>query len=323
LESETLSKNGKVVVARELLPAGADLLTERFEVARGGLDVTRPRLLDLAPGADALVADLTVSVDDELLDACGEGLRIVANFAVGYDNVDLEACRGRGVAVTNTPDVLTNATAELAVTLTLAAARRLTDAERAVREGRWTGWAPGDFRGIELTGATVGIVGLGRIGARYGELLRGFGNRILYTARSPKPEGDALGAERVELHELLEASDVVSLHAPGGPETHHMIGREELDLIGPKGVLVNSARGTLVDTEALIAALAEGRLGAAGLDVFEGEPEAPAALLSAPRLTLAPHMGSATFAARDGMARMVAEDVIAVLEGREPAHRVA
>ena len=279
--------------------------------------------MELAPGANALVTDLTVPVDDELLDACGDGLRIVANFAVGYDNVDLDACRQRGIAVTNTPDALTNATAELAVTLTLAAARRLTDAERAVREGRWTGWAPGDFRGIELTGATVGIVGLGRIGSRYGELLRGFSARLLYTARSPKPEGDALGAERVELGDLLEAADVVSLHAPGGPETHHLIGSAELDLIGPAGVLVNTARGTLVDTAALITALQEGRLGAAGLDVFEGEPETPPALLAAPRLTLAPHMGSATFTARDAMARMVAEDVIAVLEGREPAHRVA
>jgi lactate dehydrogenase-like 2-hydroxyacid dehydrogenase len=146
---------------------------------------------------------------------------------------------------------------------------------------------------------------------------------LLYASRSPKPEGGALGAERVELQELLEAADVVSLHAPGTPETHHMIGREALDLIGPSGVLVNTARGTLVDTEALIAALEEGRLGAAGLDVFEGEPEATPALLAAPRLTLAPHMGSATFAARDGMARLVAENVIAALEGGEPPNRVA
>ena len=312
-----------VVIARELLPAGEDSLAERYEIRRGGLDVTRSRLLDIASGAHALVADLTVPVDDELLDACGEELRVVANFAVGYDNVDLEACGRRGVAVTNTPDVLTNATAELAVTLTLAAARRLTDAERTVREGRWTGWAPGDFRGIELSGATVGIVGLGRIGTRYAELLRGFNPRLLYTSRSPKPEGERLGAERAELHELLKAADVVSLHAPGSPETDHMIGRDELDLIGPRGLLVNTARGTLVDTEELIAALEEDRLGAAGLDVFEGEPEASAALLAAPRLTLAPHMGSATFSARDGMARTVAENVIAVLEDREPPNRVA
>ena len=213
-------------------PRAIDLLADRFEVRRGGLDATQGQLLELAPGADALVTDLTVPVDDEVLDACGDGLRIVANFAVGYDNVDLEACRRREIAVTNTPDALTNATAELAVTLTLAAARRLTDAERTVREGRWTGWAPGDFRGIELSGATVGIVGLGRIGSRYGELLRGFSARLLYTSRSPKPEGDALGAERVELGDLLEAADVVSLHAPGSPETHHMIGSDELDLIG-------------------------------------------------------------------------------------------
>ena len=318
-----MSNKATVVIARELLPAGADLLADRHEVRTGGLDVTRSQLLDLVPGADALVADLTVPVDEELLDACGDRLRVVANFAVGYDNVSLEACRRRGVAVTNTPDVLTNATAELAVTLTLAAARRLSDAERTVREGTWSGWAPGDYRGIELSGATVGIVGLGRIGGRYAELLRGFGVSLLYTSRSPKPEGQALGAERVDLPELLQRSDVVSLHAPGSPETHHMIGRSELDLIGAAGVLVNTARGTLVDTGALVAALGEGSLGAAGLDVFEGEPQAPAELLAAPRLTLAPHMGSATYTARDAMARTVAENVIAVLEDREPPNRVA
>ena len=323
MEGEILSNTTTVAVARELLPAGADLLSGRYDVKSGGLTAERPGLLDLVPGAHALVADLTVPVDEELLDACGDTLRVVANFAVGYDNVDLEACRRRGIVVTNTPDVLTNATAELAVTLTLAAARRLSDAERTVREGSWSGWAPGDYRGIELSGATVGIVGLGRIGLRCAELLRGFGVRLLYTSRSAKPEGEALGAERVELPGLLEAADVVSLHAPGSPETRHLIASEELDLIGPAGVLVNTARGTLVDTAALVAALEEGRLGAAGLDVFEGEPEAPPELLAAPRLTLAPHMGSATYPARDAMARTVAENVIAVLEGGEPPNRVA
>lgn len=311
-----------VIVARELLPAGAELLESRFRVRSGGLDADGSELMRLAPGADALVTDLTVPVSEELLDVCGDDLKVVANFAVGFDNVDLDACRRRGVTVTNTPGALTNATAELAMTLTLAAARRLTDAERDLREGRWHGWAPADFRGIELSEATVGVVGLGRIGTRYAELLRGFGARLLYASRSPKPHAEELGAERSSLEELLQAADVVSLHAPGTPETQRMIGCDELDAIGPRGVLVNTARGGLIDTDALVAALEEGTLGAAGLDVYEGEPEVPAALREAPRATLSPHIGSATFAARDAMALMVAEDVIAVLEGREPAHRV-
>jgi glyoxylate reductase len=247
----------------------------------------------------------------------------VANFAVGYDNVDLDACRDRGVAVTNTPDVLTNATAELALALTLAAARLLGEAERDLREGRWLGWDPAAYRGVELSGATVGVVGLGRIGSRYAELLGGFGIELLYVARSPKPVAESqLGAERVQLQELLKRSDIVSLHAPASPETRHLIDEEALRLMGERAVLVNTARGSLVDLAALAAALREGRLGAAGLDVYEDEPRVPPEVLAAPRTVLVPHIGSATVKARDAMARTVAENVIAVLDGREPPNRV-
>ena len=313
-----------VVICRLLLPVGEELLGERFKIRSGGLEADRDRILELAPGAAALIADPSVPVDDELLDACGEQLRVVSNFAVGYDNVDLDACRRRGVTVTNTPDVLTEATAELALALTLAAARRMSDAERDLREGRWRGWDPAAYRGLELRGATVGVVGLGRIGGRYAELVRALGAEVIYTARSPKPEAEAaLGARRVELPALLEAADVVSLHAPASPETRHMIAAEELALIGPKGILVNTARGTLVDSDALAAALREGTVGAAGLDVYEGEPAVPAELLAAPRAVLLPHIGSATVRSRDAMARLAAENAIAVLEGREPKSRVA
>jgi len=312
-----------VVVARVLLPAGLEPLKERFEIREGGLDSTRERVLELAPGASALVPDPSVAVDAELLDACGETLRVVANFAVGYDNVDLDACRERGVAVTNTPGVLTEATAELALALTLAAARRLSDAERDLRAGHWGGWDPAAYRGIEIDGSTVGVVGVGRIGHRYARLVRGLGAQLVYTNPSPKPEAESeLGARRLELDELLEASDVVSLHAPAKPETRGLIGARELDLIGPDGVLVNTSRGPLVDSEAVAAALEAGRLGAAGLDVYDGEPKVPESLLRAPRTVLLPHIGSATIPARDGMARAVADNVIAVLEGREPPSRV-
>jgi glyoxylate reductase len=312
-----------VVVARVLLPAGLEPLRERYEVREGGLDATRDRILEMAPGATAFVADPSVRVDRGLLDACGDRLRVVANFAVGYDNVDLEACRERGVAVTNTPDVLTEATAELALALTLAAARRMSDAERDLRAGRWRGWDPAAYRGIEVAGSTIGVVGLGRIGHRYARLAHGLGAKIVYAGPSPKPEAESeLGARRLELDELLETSDVVSLHAPAVPETRGLIGTRELELIGSGGVLVNTARGPLVDIEAVAAALESGTLGAAGLDVYDGEPNVPESLLRAPRCVLLPHIGSATVPARDGMARAVADNVIAVLEGRDPPSRV-
>ena len=313
-----------MVVARVLLPAGLDPLRERFEVREGGLDATREKLFEIAPGASALVADPSVSVDAELLDACGEGLELVANFAVGYDNVDLAACRERGVIVTNTPDVLTEATAELALALTLAAARRMSDAERDLRAARWGGWDPAAYRGIEIWGSTVGVIGMGRIGHRYARLAHGIGAEIVYSGPSPKPEAEReLGARHLMVEELLAASDVVSVHAPASDQTRRMIGARQLELIGPQGVLVNTSRGPLVDSDALADALESGALGAAGLDVYESEPEVPARLLAAPRCVLLPHIGSATVTSRDGMARAVADNVIAVLEGREPPSRVA
>jgi glyoxylate reductase len=313
-----------VVIARVLLPAGRDRLEERFELREGGLDATREEVLAMVPGAAALVADPSIPVDGELLDAAGENLRVVSNFAVGHDNVDLDACRERGVIVTNTPDVLTEATAELAMALTFAAARRMSDAERDLRAGKWRGWDPGAYRGIEIRGSTVGVVGLGRIGARYAGLAHGLGANVVYTSQSPKPRAESeLGATRLPLDELLERSDVVSVHAPATPETKGLIGAAQIELIGPEGVLVNTSRGPLVDSEAVAAALEAGTLGAAGLDVYEREPEVSPRLLAAPRAVLLPHIGSATIPSRDGMASAVADNVIAVLEGREPASRVA
>jgi glyoxylate reductase len=312
-----------VVIARTLLPAGRDRLADHYELREGGLDATREDVLEMVPGASALVADPSVPVDAEVLDACGEQLRVVANFAVGTDNVDLAACRERDVVVTNTPDVLTEATAELAMALTLAAARRMSDAERDLRAGRWRGWDPAAYRGIEIRGSTVGVVGMGRIGARYGRLAHGLGAQLVYASRSPKPDAESeLDARRLELRNLLKASDVVSIHAPSTPETRGLIGPAELELIGPEGVLVNTSRGPLVDSEAVADALESGALGAAGLDVYENEPEVNPRLLEAPRAVLLPHIGSATIPSRDGMANAVADNVIAVLEGGEPPGRV-
>jgi glyoxylate reductase len=296
------------------------MLAGRFEVDEGDLTVDLDVLRRRSVGAAALVADPTVPVDAALLDAAGPALRIVANFAVGYDNVDLEECRGRGVAVTNTPEVLTNATAELAVTLMLAAARRVGEAERVVRRGRWTGWDPGGHLGRELAGATVGIVGLGRIGTRVAELIQGFGCELLYTAGRIRPETiwteARLGVKRVDLGELVERSDFVTLHAPLTPETDHLVDAALLARFKAGSVLVNTSRGGLVDTAALAVALRDGPLAAAGLDVYEHEPQVEPELLELENVVLLPHIGSATAKARDGMARLVADNVIAVLEGR-------
>ena len=312
-----------VVVARVLLPAGLERIRERYEVREGGLDATRDDLLSMVGGASAIVPDPSILIDAGVLEAAGDRLKVIANFAVGYDNIDLDACRERGIVVTNTPDVLTEATAELAMALTFAAARRMSDAERDLRAGGWRGWDPAADLGIEIAGATVGVVGLGRIGTRYAQLAHGIGAEILYTSQSPKTEAEReLGARRRDLSELLEASDVVSIHAPSTPETRGLIGAAELELIGPQGVLVNTSRGPLVDSEAVAAALQRGTLGAAGLDVYENEPEVSPRLLDAPRAVLLPHIGSATVRARDGMATKVADNVIAVLEGEEPPSRV-
>jgi len=311
-----------VVVARRLPAAGRELLADRFELDEGELGLDREELVRRVRGAVAIVADPTVPVDGELLDAAGQALRIVANFAVGYDNVDLGACRKRGVVVTNTPDVLTNATAELAVTLMLAAARRIGEAERVVRAGRWAGWDPSGLLGRELSGATVGIVGLGRIGTRVAELIQGFGPTLLYTTRTARSETiwteGRLGLGRVGLDELVARSDFVTLHVPLGPETHHLVDRERLARFKAGAVLVNTSRGAIVDTAALAAALRDGRLAAAGLDVYEHEPGVDPAFLELDNVVLLPHVGSATATARDAMARLVAENVIAVLEGRPP-----
>jgi glyoxylate reductase len=296
-----------VVLARGLPAAGLALLTERFDVEQG---------LDHAPGAAAIVTDPSVPVDAEFLDFAGRSLKVVSNFGVGYDNFDLEALRARGLRATNTPDVLTNATAELAVALMLAAGRRIVEADALVRGGRWTGGGEEKLLGRELSGATVGLIGFGRIGRRVAELLRGFGARILYTSRHEAPA--SLGDERGELGDVLARSDFVSVHVALTPETRHLVGVDELARMGDGAVFVNTSRGAVVDTKALIEGLRAGRPAAAGLDVYEDEPQVPVDLRELPNTVLLPHVGSATASTRDAMARLCAENVIAVVEGREP-----
>jgi glyoxylate reductase len=310
---------GKVIVARTLPAAGLDKLTERFDVEVGGLPLDRDWLHAHAPGASAIVADPTVPVDGELLDRAGASLKVVANFAVGFDNIDTDAVRARGLRATNTPNVLTNATAELAVALMQAAGRRVVETDRILRRGEWDGWEPEQFLGRELSGATVGLVGFGRIGQRVAELLTGFGCRLVFTDTHAREEmASWYAAKRMQLDELLAVSDFVSLHVNLTPETTHMINAATLARCKPGAILVNTCRGGVVDTAALVEALKNGPLAAAGLDVYEHEPAVPEALAELPNTVLVPHIGSATRATRDAMAALCADNVIAVLSGEEP-----
>ncbi len=277
----------------------------------------RERWLAELPGADALVPLVSDRIDDAVL-AAGPGLRVVANYGVGLDNVDVAAASARGIAVTNTPDVLTEATADLTFALILAAARRLGEGERLVRTGAWQGWAPELLLGADVWGRTLGIVGLGRIGRAVARRALGFSMRVLHAG------GDRcdLPITAVPLPELLGASDVVSLHCPLTATTRGVIDAGALASMKPGAILVNTARGPLIDEDALCDALAAGRLGGAGLDVFVGEPRLNPRLHDAPRLVLAPHLGSATTTARTRMAELCAHAVRDVLAGRRPAHLV-
>jgi glyoxylate reductase len=268
------------------------------------------------PGRDELLTVPGDRVDGELLDAAGPALRVVANFAVGTDNVDLEAATARGVLVTNTPGVLTAATAELALALLLALVRRVAEGDRLVRSGERWAIAPTFMLGSGLRGKTIGIVGAGRIGREVTRLARAFGMEVLETGRTEKPG-------RVPLEELLARSHVVSVHSPLSPETRHLIGREELRAMRPDAVLVNTSRGAVVDEAALVEALRGGEIAGAALDVYEREPEVEPGLSELENVVLAPHLGSATVEAREAMGMLCVEALVAVLvEGRMPANGV-
>ncbi|MGH7530443.1 MAG: 2-hydroxyacid dehydrogenase [Gemmatimonadales bacterium] len=286
----------------------------------GGLDVTWLAAAEPTPKGDwvAIVPLLTRWVGGTELKNLPK-LRIVANVAVGYNNVDVVAAEMRRVIVTNTPDVLTDATADLTWALILACARRLLAGVDLVRSGAWTGWHPAQLLGVELQGRTLGLFGAGRIGQAVGRRAVPFGLRIIYTARSVKPDFEReTGATRVEQGRLFAESDILSLHAPSTPETKGVINAESLRRMKPTAILVNTARGDLVREEALAAALEEGRLGAAGLDVYADEPAIHPRLRAAPRTVLLPHIGSATDETRRRMAGIALANVQAVLRGEPP-----
>ncbi|MFP3581504.1 D-glycerate dehydrogenase [Arthrobacter sp. SIMBA_036] len=305
--------------ARESLPAELRV--------HAGIDgpPSRESLLEGSRGASGIITMLTEKIDEEVLEAAGPQLRVVANVAVGFDNIDVEAAGRRGVIVTNTPGVLDEATADLTLALILSIARRVVEADRFVRTGRPWIWGPQSFVGLDLSaGATLGIVGLGRIGMATARRAHAFGMKLLATGRrATSQEAVRLGVEAVNLEQLLARSDAVSLHCPLTRETRHLIGAQELATMRKGSYLINTARGPLVDEESLADALESGHLAGAGLDVHEYEPQVNERLRRMEQVVVLPHIGSAGAATRDAMGTMAVKNVAEVLLGRPPLTAVA
>jgi glyoxylate reductase len=309
----------KVLVTREIPEAGLGLLEDFDVTVLAERPPTRDELLEAVRGASGVLSTATEKMDGEVMDAAGVGLKVVANMAVGYDNIDICAATNRGVVVTNTPGVLDETTADVAFMLMLAAARRLGEGERLLRAGEWEWWGPKQLRGIDVWGKKLGVIGLGRIGRAVARRGRGFGMEILYHNRSRKEDAEKeLGARYLDLDDLLRESDFVSIHTPLTDATRHLIGERELGLMQDTAILVNTSRGPVVDEAALAEALEGGRIFAAGLDVYEEEPKVHPRLLELEKAVLAPHIGSATIETRDRMATLAAENLAAVLRGEEP-----
>ncbi len=307
----------KVLVARGVFPAVVEALRKHFEVEDNPADQvwSKPQLIERLQGKAGVFTTGSERIDAELLAACPE-LRAVCNMAVGYNNIDVPACTARGIVVTNTPDVLTETTADFGFALMMAAARRIAESERSLRRGEWTKWHYDQFMGADVHGATLGILGMGRIGravARRGAL--GFGMPVIYHNRSrlPTEQEAEVGARWVDKATLLREADHLVLVVPYSPASHHAIGAAELALMKPTATLTNIARGGVVDDAALAEALKTRRIAAAGLDVFEGEPTLHPALLEVPNVVLTPHIASSSARTRRAMADLAAANLIAAL----------
>ncbi|MEM2289495.1 MAG: glyoxylate reductase [Candidatus Hadarchaeales archaeon] len=316
----------KRVFVTRLLPGPAlEVLREKCEVEVNEEDrvLTKREIIEGVRGKDGLLCLLTDRIDAEVMDAGAPTLKVISNYAVGFDNIDVPEATRRGIAVTNTPGVLTETTADLTWALLMAVARRIVEADKFVRRGDWKGWAPSLFLGRDVYGKTLGIVGLGRIGKAVARRAAGFEMKVLYfdVKRDEKAEKE-LGVRFVSLEELLRESDFVSIHVPLTKETWHLIGEKELRLMKPTAFLVNVARGPIVDEAALIRALREHWIAGAALDVYEREPYVPPELIQLENTVLLPHLGSASVETRERMAMMAVENLLAVLESRIPPNLV-
>ncbi len=314
-------KEHKVYITRKIPEKAISFLENHCSVEVNPEDrpLKKEELRAKVKDMNGVLTMLNDVVDAELLDAAGPKCRIFANYAVGYNNIDIPAATQRGVFISNTPDVLIDATADMAWALMLAAGRRVAEGDRLIRWSGFVGWSPLYMLGVEVTGKTIGIVGAGRIGQACGHRARGFRMKIIYTANSPKPDFEKeTGASHVDIDTLLRESDFVSIHVPLTPETHHLIGPREFGIMKKTSILVNTSRGPVVDEKALAEALRTGRIGGAGLDVYEREPEVEKALLGLDNAVLSPHLGSATLETRENMGLMAAGNIVAALRGEVP-----
>lgn len=282
---------------------------------------TRAEVIEGMKGREALLCTILDRVDAELLDAC-PGLKVVANFGVGFNNIDIVAATARKIPVTNTPGVLTDATADMAFALLLAVARRLGEGERIVRAQKWTGWEPLQLLGADVSGATLGIIGFGRIGQAVARRAQAFGMRVIYWSRSIVSEGSELCATRMSLEDVLRQSDFVSLHVAYNPETHHLLDEPQFKLMKPTAFVINTARGAVINEAALVHALQTKRIAGAALDVFEREPQLTPGLAELESVVLAPHLGSATIGTRTRMGMIAVDNLLAVCAGRRPPNCV-
>jgi len=315
----------KVFVTRRIPQVGLDLLQKECEVKVNPHErvLTRQELMDGVKEADGLLCLLTDTIDKEVMDA-NPKLKIISNYAVGYNNIDVEEATRRGIMVTNTPGVLTDTTADLTWAILMCVARRIVEADRFTRQGKFKQWSPMLFLGSDVHHSTLGIVGFGRIGRAVARRARGFEMKVLYTdvRRAPEKVEEELEAKFVFLDELLSSSDFVSLHAPLLPTTYHLIGEKELRRMKKTAFLINAARGPLVDEKALVRALKEGWIAGAALDVYENEPELTPGLAELDNVVLVPHIGSASTATREKMATMAATNLLAGLKGEVPPNLV-
>ncbi|HHP7240457.1 MAG TPA: 2-hydroxyacid dehydrogenase [Cyclobacteriaceae bacterium] len=309
-----------IFITRMIPQAGIDHLKKHCKVVEINPEdrvLTAEELKEKVKGRDAVLCLLTDVINDEVYEAAGAQCKIFANMAVGYNNLDLEAASKRNIIITNTPGVLSDATADMAWALLFSTARRIVESDAHIRSGKWEGWGPLQFIGQDITGRTLGIIGAGRIGTNFALKSIGFNMKVLYCDPNRNEELESkLGARKVELKELLLESDFVSLHVFLSPETRHLISEKELNLMKESAVLINSARGPVIDEQALVNALKNGAIAAAGLDVYEFEPKAVDGLLTLRNVVACPHIASATFETRNNMAVMAARNITEVLAGK-------
>jgi len=318
-------KKVKVFVTRQIPQKGLEMLKARFEVEIGASDrnLSRREICEGTKDADALVCLLSDAIDEEILSGAKE-LKIIANYAVGYNNINVEYAKEHGIFVTNTPGVLTETTADLTWALMLSVARRIVEADKFTRSGKFKGWEPELMLGSDIFGKTLGVIGAGRIGQAVMKRAIGFGMRVIYYSKSRLPLDieSNLNASYVSLEKLLKEADFVSLHVPLTKNTYHMIGEDQLSLMKRTAYLINTARGPVVDEEALVKFLKEKRIAGAALDVFENEPLLTPGLTELDNVVITPHIGSASKETREKMSVIVAENVIAALEGKIPPNCV-